>query len=111
MPCIKEVGNLKCQYCQSETIKFGMRGLSQRYRCKTCKKIQLADYKKRAYATYINSEIVAHVKEGCGIRSIARLLHIAAGTVLHRIQKIADSIKKPAIAIERVYEVDELKAS
>ena len=31
------------------------------------------------------------------------------GTVLCRIKKIADSIKKPAIAMERVYEVDELK--
>ena len=57
----------------------------------------------------INADIVAHVKEGCGIRSIARLLHIAAGTVLYRIQKIAGSIKKPAIMMERVYEVDELK--
>ena len=77
MPCIKEVGNLKCQYCQSETIKFGKTGNKQRYRCKTCNKIQLAVYKKRAYANHINSEIVAHVKEGCGIRSIARLLHIS----------------------------------
>ncbi len=109
MLCIKEVVNIKCQHCRSETIKFGKTGNKQRYRCKNCKKIQLAIYKKHAYEASINSEIAAHVKEGCGIRSIARLLHIAAGTVLCRIQKIAGSIKKPAILMERTYEVDELK--
>jgi hypothetical protein len=45
MPCIKEVGNLKCQYCKSETIKFGMRPTRQRYRRKQCGKIQLCAYK------------------------------------------------------------------
>lgn len=109
MPCIKEVVNVKCQYCQGETIKFGKTGINQRYRCKKCRKIQLSVYKKHAYEASVNSNIAAHVKEGCGIRSIARLLHIAAGTVLCRIQKIADGIKKPAILMERVYEVDELK--
>jgi insertion element IS1 protein InsB len=65
-----------------------MRGASQRYRCKKCRKIQLADYKKHAYAAEINSEIAAHVKEGCGIRSISRLLHISATTVISRIQNV-----------------------
>jgi len=41
--------------------------------------------------------------------SISRLLHISATTVISRIQKIADNIKKPAIITERGYEVDELK--
>jgi len=109
MPFIKIVVNPKCQYCACDTIKFGKTGMDQRYRCKQCRKIQLAVYKKHAYGASTNAEIAAHVKEGCGIRSIARLLHIAAGTVLCRIKKIADSIKKPAIAMERVYEVDELK--
>ena len=109
MPCIKTVVNLNCQHCAGETIKFGKTNSSQRYRCKQCRKIQLAVYKKHAYEATTNLDIVAHVKEGCGIRSISRLLHIAAGTVLSRIKKIADSIKKPAIAMERVYEVDELK--
>ena len=109
MLCIKEVVNIKCQHCQSETIKFGKTGNKQRYRCKNCKKIQLSTYKKHAYEASINSDIVVHVKEGCGIRNIARLLRIAAGTVMYRIQKIADSIRKPAIIMERIYEVDELK--
>jgi len=109
MPCIKEVVIIKYQHCHGETIKYGKTGIRQRYRCKQCRKIQLTVYKKHAYKASVNSEIASHVKEGCGIRSIARLLHIAAGTVLYRIQKIAGSIKKPTIMMERTYEVDELK--
>ena len=108
-PCIKAVDNKACQYCQSPTVKFGKTGIAQRYRCKSCKKTQLHTYRKNAYSPGTNANIVSHLVEGCGIRSIARLLHIAAGTVLCRIQKIADSIKKPAISMEKTYEVDELK--
>jgi len=109
MLCIKEVVIVNCQYCQGATIKFGKTGMSQRYRCKSCKKIQLNKYKSKAYKACISFEIAAHVKEGCGIRSIARLLNISAGTVLSRIKTIADTIKKPAISIGQDYEVDELK--
>ena len=94
MLCIKTVVNINCQYCQSETIKFGKAGWAQWYRCKNCKKPQLHLYKKHAYKASVNLDIAAHIKEGCGIRSIARLLGISAGTVLSRIKRIADSIKK-----------------
>ena len=109
MPCIKEVGNINCQYCQSETIKFGNADGNQRYRCKKCRKIQLASYKNCAYRASVNPDIVAHVKEGCGIRSIARLLRISANTVLRRIKSIANGIKKPMIPMRGIYEVDELR--
>jgi len=106
---LQNVANEKCRYCHNETIKFGKFNGAQRYRCKNCKKTQLRNYISFACKPDINPSIAAHVKEGCGIRSIARLLHISATTVISRIQKIAGSIKKPAIAMERVYEVDELK--
>src|SRR5665213_3411862 len=109
MPCIKAVDNKDYQYCQSPTVKFGKTSDMQRYRCKSCKKTQINTYQKNAYKPGINANIAAHLVEGCGVRSIARLLHISAGTVLYRIQKIAASIKKPAILMERSYEVDELK--
>ena len=109
MPCIKTVVNINCQYCQEPSIKFGKTGTSQRYRCKSCKKIQLNNYERKAFKACINGDIAAHVKEGCGIRSIARLLNISAGTVLRRIKIIADSIIKPSITIGKVYEMDELK--
>jgi IS1 family transposase len=81
----------------------------QRYRCKSCNKTQLQSYVKPAYEASVNSNIAAYVKEGCGIRSIARLLKIAAGTVLKRIKTIANCIKKPIISTGRIYEVDELR--
>jgi insertion element IS1 protein InsB len=109
MLCIKAVVNKKCQYCGGLTIKFGKAGTVQRYRCKSCNRTQLQSYVKHAYKASVNSNIAAHVKEGCGIRSIARLLKIVAGTVLKRIKTIADCIKKPVISTGRIYEVDELK--
>jgi len=75
----------------------------------TCKKTHLQEYLKCAYRTSINSYIAAHVKEGCGIRSISRLLGISANTVLARIKNIAGKLKKPIIATGRKYEVDELR--
>ena len=56
MPCIKAVVNVICQFCYSETIKFGKTGIRQRYRCKQCGKIQLAIYRKYAYEVTINAE-------------------------------------------------------
>ena len=109
MKCINTVGDIDCQHCQGPTIKFGRRGVIQRYRCKNCKKLQLKNYEKQAWKANINAEIATHVKEGCGIRGISRLLQISATTVISRIQKIAENIKKPAIPTGRTYEVDELK--
>jgi IS1 family transposase len=48
------------------------------------------------------------VKEGMGIRSISRHLHISATTVLSKIVQIARSIKPPPISMYKSYEVDEL---
>ena len=109
MQCIKVVVIINCQYCQGRLIKFGKVGDRQRYQCKSCKKTQFRSYLKQAYQASVNSNIIAHVKEGCGIRSISRLLQISATTVINRIQKIAGSIKKPAVPTGRIYEVDELK--
>jgi len=66
-------------------------------------------YVNNACHLSINIQIANLVKEGCGIRSIARLLTISAVTVIKRIRSIADLIKKPTISIGQIYEVDELK--
>jgi len=107
--CIKVVVNINCNYCHALTIKFGKVGDKQRYRCKNCKRTQLQEYLKHAYKSSVSSDLAAHVKEGCGIRSIARLLHISTGTVIRRIKSIADGIQKPMTTTGRVFEVDELK--
>ena len=100
---------IKCKYCQGPTIKFGKVACKQRYRCKNCKRTQLHAYVKYAYDVSIDLNIAAHVKEGCGIRSISRLLNISINTVLKKIKAIAEAVKKPLITIGRSYEVDELK--
>ncbi len=104
--CIKVVVNTDGNNCPGGTIKFGMVGARQRYRCKSCKRTQLHHYLKNAYKPSVNSNIAAHVKEGCGIRSIGRLLNISAGTVRSRIKNIASQVQKPIISMGRIYEVD-----
>jgi insertion element IS1 protein InsB len=107
--CIKAVVNSNCHHCLGPTIKFGKIRNQQRYRCKSCNKTQIAVYLKKAYKSGTNSYIINHVREGCGIRSIARLLDISPNTVIQRIKTIASTIQKPPISTNRVYEVDELK--
>jgi len=103
------VGGPECRHCSGPLIKHGIMGGRQRYKCKGCKATQMSFYTNNACNLMINNEIANHVKEGCGIRSIGRLLNISAVTVLRRIKSIADAIKKPTISIGQNYEVDELK--
>ena len=98
-----------CANCQSKPVKYGKSQNKQRYYCKSCKKTWLASYTNQVCLPSVNPNIIALTKEGCGIRSTARLLRISATTVISRIQKIADGIKKPQISIGSSYEVDELK--
>jgi len=49
------------------------------------------------------------LKEGCGIRGIARLLKISPHTVIQRIKTITSNIKKPTIFTNKTYKLDELK--
>ncbi|MHB8209566.1 hypothetical protein [Mucilaginibacter sp.] len=66
-------------------------------------------YSNNAYTSTINHEVASRMKEGCGIRSIARLLNISIITVLSRIKRIAVGIIKPIPAMGGTYEMDELK--
>jgi len=109
MSCIKIVGALNCPYCQHAAIKYGRVCSKQRYRCKICKRTFMNIYTNNAYHVTINKNIVDHLRKGCGIRSIARLLCISANTVMRRIKIIASKINRPALTTRGVYEVDELK--
>jgi insertion element IS1 protein InsB len=56
-----------------------------------------------------DSQISQLIKEGCGIRSIARILTISPSTVIRRILKIGKCIKGPSqISLGQTYQVDEL---
>jgi IS1 family transposase len=69
----------------------------------------MANYISLAYLKTVNESVINYVKEGCGIRSISRLLNISVNTVLSRIKTLASHIKKPIISTGKIYEVDELK--
>lgn len=108
--CIKGVGDkLGCRFCNSSVIKYGKnKSGNQRYQCKQCLKTFLYDYKNKAYKEDINLSIKEHLKEGCGIRSISRLLQISVTTVMSRIRKIANTVRKPLVSFGKEYEMDEM---
>src|SRR5882757_6803826 len=94
--CTKYVGyNVECSICKAGTYRHGRTITGkQRYKCKTCNKTFIKDYTYQSYIIPDNT-VTALVKEGCGIRSIARLLRICCTTVLKRILSIAKNIPKP----------------
>ncbi|HVW96814.1 MAG TPA: IS1 family transposase [Mucilaginibacter sp.] len=109
--CIKGVDRdfVICTNCNRQCVKNGYSKFGkQRFRCGICGKSYLSLYTRNAYKPGINSFIQEHLKEGCGIRSIARLLKISANTVLKRIIYIAKTIERPIIFIGKEYEVDEM---
>ncbi|MBL7706317.1 MAG: hypothetical protein JNM21_12300 [Taibaiella sp.] len=65
-------------------------------------------YTYNAYRPLTNESITRLTKEGCGIRSISRLLKIAVSTVLRRIRHIAKRLGKPVLFFGKEYELDEL---
>lgn len=98
-----------CPYCSSSCIRFGKSKTgNSRFRCKSCHRTHSKDYKYQACYANTGNDICAHVKEGCGIRSISRLLRIATSTVMRRILHISDKVIKPQIYIGKAYEVDEI---
>jgi IS1 family transposase len=65
----------------------------------------------QAYYGTVNTTIKLLVCESVGIRGIGRVLKIATGTVLNRIQAMAARISKPPISRkQQIVEVDELWA-
>ena len=102
---------MKCKLCTSRSVKDGVTSnQTQRYRCKSCNLRFQQEYKNKACLPEIDTSIVTLTKEGCGIRSISRIINISRTTVLKRILSISKSIRKPPILLGRTYEVDEMMA-
>ena len=100
---------MPCNACKGFTYLHGKTPAGkQRYKCKNCNTTFINKYSYQSYEV-TDRQIISLVKEGCGIRSIARLLYICCGTVLKRILIIAKSIIKPVIAMNKTYEVDEMR--
>lgn len=98
-----------CVQCSQKGTKHGKstNGI-QRLHCKVCNKTWQISYVYTACHHKVNTFIVALIKEGCGIRSISRLLKISTTTLLLRIKSIAKEVKLPVLSFNKSYEVDEL---
>ncbi|NAS31787.1 IS1 family transposase [Flavobacteriaceae bacterium R38] len=87
---------MNCRYsCQASVIKKGRRNNKQRYYCKNCKRYFQDKYLYKAYDLEVDKLITVLLKEGCGIRSISRIIGISTKTVLSRMLKISSQIKTP----------------
>ena len=101
---------MECVKCGAPTtVRNGKSKLGkQRYKCKACG-IQFQDeYRNKACLPDLNDSLIVLLKEGCGIRSISRILSISPTTVLKRIMQISESIPRPPILLGQEYEVDEM---
>ncbi|SRR5258706_9511190 len=102
---------MECTKCKQSTVKNGKskKGI-QRFYCKPCKNHFQNAYLYKACERDITGKIVVLTKEGCGIRSIARVLKISCTTIINRIKRFAKSISRPfAILMGKEYEVDEMR--
>lgn len=87
---------MNCKNCNSSNcVKKGIRNNKQRFYCKDCRSYFQSEYAYQAYKSGTNNFIKNLLKEGCGIRGVARVLDISKNTVLSRILKISKQIEVP----------------
>lgn len=101
---------MNCILCKEGfCIRKGVRNGIQRYYCKKCNKVFQNEYHYKACYSTTNTMITKTLKEGCGVRSISRILGISKNTVLSRMLKISNAIQKPlSDDIGKIYEIDEI---
>lgn len=100
---------MKCKKCSQICVKNGKTQQGrQRYYCRLCKESQQAEYIYEACKTNTNSKLVKLLKEGCGVRSISRILDISPKTVNRRLLSISNDLRAPLIKRGNSYEIDEM---
>ena len=100
---------IRCPKCKGVAIKNGFQNEKQRYKCKVCKTRFQLEYTYKAYLPNTNDLIKCLLKEGCGIRSISRILNISTKTVLTRMLTIANTVRPVDFCkLGCKFEVDEL---
>jgi insertion element IS1 protein InsB len=100
---------MNCRYCQHVCIKKGMVKTIQRYRCQLCKRYQQNNYVYHRFDENDRLAITEHIRNGCGVRDMARLLKLAPSSVLKAIKRYAKQLTKPQLPErEQTYEMDEM---
>ena len=103
------MGKITCPNCYGGSIKNGLQNGRQRYKCKSCGKRFQLEYAYQAYNARTNTLIKNLLKEGCGVRSVSRIVGISTKTVLSRMLKISKQIKAPYFnKLGCKFEVDEM---
>ncbi|WP_163419234.1 IS1 family transposase [Flagellimonas sp. HSM57] len=100
---------ISCPKCDGPSVKSGLQNNKQRYKCRLCNKRFQLEYSYKACYHKTDQSIIMLLKEGCGVRSISRILDISKNTVLSRILKLGKQIQPPPFHKLGVkFEVDEL---
>lgn len=98
-----------CPKCNGLSVKNGFQNDVQRYKCKLCNKRFQTKYVYNAYNSNTNELIIALLKEGCGLRSVSRIIKISKNTVLSRMLEISKQISIPYFNRQGcTFEVDEM---
>ncbi len=101
--------NPACGYCRGSSMKYGRTKTGhQRYRCRQWHRSFILSYSQCARNRNVDDQIAVLTCEGCGIRSIGRILKISVTTVISKIKNIASKMSKPLISKWKEYEVDEI---
>lgn len=102
---------MECKICKLGCVKWGkQKNGRQRYYCKHCKKCQQGEYCYEACSLDLMKWVPRLVKNSVGIRGIGRVLRVAVNTAVKYINKVAASIAKPPIPVNRKsFEIDELR--
>ncbi|MEQ1677946.1 MAG: IS1 family transposase [Chitinophagaceae bacterium] len=102
---------MECKYCNRKCQKAGRQKTgTQKYYCASCKKYQQKQYSYAACKPGVRAMLPKLVCNSVGIRGIARVLGIAINTVVRIIHRVAESIVKPPIPLNRKsFEIDELR--
>lgn len=99
---------IPCAFCSNNCIRKGSYNGVQLLQCRTCLRYQRVQYRYLARAPGADERIILFVREGCGIRSISRIMGIAVSTVIARVKRIAARLTPLPVRLGRSYEVDEL---
>ena len=101
---------MACKFFGGKCGKKGhQKNGKQRVKCKNCHRKQQEEYRYLAYDPTVDAYIIEHIKEGVGIRGLARLLQISTTTLMLRILAISKNVTTPNVVANSVYEVDEIK--
>jgi insertion element IS1 protein InsB len=98
-----------CTRCDTYVVKNGFtKGKKQRYKCAACTTSKVIDPIAKGFGNSLHEPIRTLVREGCGIRSLGRILKVSAATILRNILALAEKIVPEAIPAGGSYQVDEL---